>query len=70
VDAGLNSLTRIAASKGRDINDVLAERAAEQEKAASLGVSLVLHKQTGNSAQPDAAPTTPAAPVRLLREAL
>jgi lambda family phage portal protein len=69
VDAGLNSLTRIAASKGRDINDVLAERAAEQEKAASLGVSLVLSKQSG-SAQPDAAPTTPAAQVRLLREAL
>ena len=70
VDAGLNSLTRIAASKGRDINDVLAERKAEQDKAAALGVSLILHKPTGGSGQPDAATPTPAAPVRLLREAL
>ena len=70
VDAGLNSLTRIAASKGRDINDVLAERKAEQDKAAALGVSLILHKPTGGSGQPDAASPTPAAPVRLLREAL
>ena len=69
VDAGLNSLTRIAASKGRDINDVLAERKAEQDKAAALGVSLVLHKPTGGSSA-DAASPTPAAPVRLLREAL
>jgi len=68
VDAGLNSLTRIAASKGRDINDVLAERKAEQEKAAALGVALVLHKQTGG-APADVPTTTPAAPVRLLREA-
>jgi len=68
-DAGLNSLTRIAASKGRDINDILAERKAEQDRAASLGVALVLHKQTGAPAPADATPPPAAAPVRLLREA-
>lgn len=70
VDAGLNSLTRIAASKGRDINDILAERAAEQDRAKSLNVELVLHKMTGAPGDPAADKPSTAAPVRLLREGL
>lgn len=48
-DAGLTSLTRIAASKGRDFGQILRERKAEMELAAKLGVPLVI-------SQPKAAP--------------
>jgi lambda family phage portal protein len=44
VDAGLNSLTDIAAAKGRDFADIIAKRAAEMQLAADAGVTLTLGK--------------------------
>ena len=40
VSLGISSLTQIAADQGRDLRDVLEERAAEQELANKMGVTL------------------------------
>lgn len=61
---GLNSLTRLAADRGRDFKTILAERKAEIDLAAQLGVPLYL--PTTVTADPSADPaadatSTPAA---------
>jgi lambda family phage portal protein len=65
VGAGLNSLTRLAAAKGRDYVDVLKERQKEIAAAKQLEVPISL-----NPAQPDAKPAeesqAPAEPSRSL----
>lgn len=59
--AGLNSLTRIAASKGLDFRTILQERKREQELADEAGVKITLGvpgetvKQAGAAAVEDAA---------------
>lgn len=50
VGAGVNSLTRIAAERGRDLVEVLQERKREIELAATLGVPITLG--TGAAPQP------------------
>lgn len=52
VGAGINSLTRLAAAKGRDLETVLRERKAEQDLAKTLGVTLSLN--TGGAPNPAA----------------
>lgn len=44
VEAGLNSLTRVAAGQGRDLRAILMERKAELDLAEELGVTLVTGK--------------------------
>jgi lambda family phage portal protein len=51
VGAGIQSLTRIAASKGRDIETVLRERKAEEDLAKKIGVTITL-SPTGTPAAP------------------
>ncbi len=67
VNAGLNSLTRIAASKGRDFADLVAERKAEQALAASAGVTLTLSKNAPPALPPGAPTDEQAREMRLVR---
>jgi lambda family phage portal protein len=55
IDGGLTTLTKALAEKGDDLEEVLRERQAEQELAASLGVEL-------GKPKPKAPPGPPAAP--------
>lgn len=54
VGAGLNSLTRIAASKGRDYADLLRERQQELALAATLGVPISLNANQPTPPEPKA----------------
>lgn len=55
IELGLDSRTNIAATQGRDFDDILREREQEEAEAALAGVSLGV-------AQPAAQPTTPTEP--------
>lgn len=72
VALGLNSLTRIAADRGRDLDTILAERKAEMDKAAELGVPLHLPITVAPSVDEPADATTPpsrAVPLQVVRAA-
>jgi lambda family phage portal protein len=58
VEAGLNSLTRVAAGRGRDLRTLLMERKAELALAESLGVTVVTSKPSA-AGRPSEATQTP-----------